>query len=428
MVESSRVVHQVDRVFEKIALPGDLRAAHSQYSYHKTDPTKSKVDAALYPENVVPQNGCPDWTHLRLFIEFKRGGTANDPFDDKSDYPEAWAQSRQAVRGQLIAYASNTFKYQHRTALYSLLINGDEFRGMYWDRSGLIVTKATNYVEDPRLLLRFLWAFASLSKEEQGIDPSATLLSESSEDYKLMDACALENTALDMPFHEFDDLSKFPDYDPHAFLGPAAGTRRKKKQPMYPVFKFVRDGFRESLAEGWPRYKLLVGEHDREFLVAQPRFTATSMFGRGTRGYIAWDVTGKRFVWLKDSWRPFYEGVDPEGTYLETMASKPNPQLVIPTVVAHGDVLKQTTFAAEYTTSVQAQPGEPSAADVPSGDSARANGKKRPRENEEKLEESEESRLFIHYRIVMEEVCLKMDDFMSGMQLVRLIFDCILSE
>lgn len=370
---------------------------------------------------------------MRLFIEFKKGGVENDPFDDKSNKsPEAWAQSRAKVRGQLIAYASKTFQFQHRTALYSLLINGDEFRAMYWDRSALVTTEATNYVDDPGSLLRFLWAFAKLTDEQQGIDPTATRLSEDSEDYKLMDVCARANPALDVPFAEDGIVSRwFSENQPEAFHnGPASGTRQKSKQTAQssePVFKYVRDGFRASLAKGGPRYRLLVGKEKRQFLVASPTFNAASMFGRGTRGYIAWDLQNHKFVWLKDSWRPFYEGVEPEGNYLEKMASKPDIKLTVPTVVAHGDVLQQTTFAAEYIAE-QLLPETP-AAEVLSD--ASTNSRKRTREDddtEEKPEVPAEPRMFIHYRIAVEEVCFKMDNFTSGKQLVRMLLNCVVSE
>lgn len=375
---------------------------------------------------VLPQNNCPDWTHLRLFIEFKKGGIANDPFDDTSDPPEVWAQSRQDVREQLLAYASNTFQYQHRAALYSLLINGDKFRGMYWDRSGLIVTNAINYLENPGSLLQFLWAFACMSDERQGIDPTATLLPEGSDDYNLMDAWALDDTALDMPFHDRADVSdKFSNHDIASPLGPTRDTRQNTLQTSQPLFKYVRENFRKSLVKNWPRYRLLVGEDEHEFLVAYPAFEATSMFGRGTRGYIACDIKNNRFVWLKDSWRPFYEGVEQEGVYLETMASKPDIKLNLPTVVAHGDVLQQTTYIAEYPTDGQTRSVSPPAESA-SDESTR--GKKRPREEVEAEPESvREGRLLIHYRLAVEEVCMKMGDFTNGKQLVKLVSDCIIS-
>ncbi|KAI0665721.1 hypothetical protein C8Q78DRAFT_940846, partial [Trametes maxima] len=59
----------------------------------------------------------------------------------------------------------------------------------------------------------------------------------------------------------------------------------------------------------------------RFFLIGKPIFFSTSMFGRGTCGYIALDVKTRRFVFLKDSWRPFYVGVEPEGHYLDLLSS-----------------------------------------------------------------------------------------------------------
>lgn len=394
-------------------------------------PDVPDISAVIYPRDarLHPRNGLPDWTHIRLFIKFKQGAE-NDPFNDTNGHLRAWPRSRQDVHEQLLAYAANTFQYQHRTALFSLLINGDEFRAMYWDRSGLVVTDATNYANDPGSLVRFLWAFANLQEEHQGIDRTATLLPEDSVHFKLMDVCAHANPALDAPFSEGADVSRWfsESQSEEANKGSAPGSRQDStEQSPQPVFQYVRDGFRDSLILGWPRYRLLVGKSKREFLVARPAFQSTSMFGRGTRGYIALDVQNHRFVWLKDSWRPFYEGVEPEGHYLETMASKPDIELSIPTVVAHGDVLQQTTYAVEYPKDEQMRP---STSPAESASGAAMPSKKRAREDgtTERPEDSATPQPFIHYRIVVEEVCLKMGNFKNGRQLVRLIWKCIVSE
>ncbi|KAI0651261.1 hypothetical protein C8Q79DRAFT_22758 [Trametes meyenii] len=121
-----------------------------------------------------PKTGRLDWTHVRLFIEFKRGsGTSLDPFDDHDQVgnfelvaakPYAAARSQIQVT-QVTAYTHTTILYQHRNALYSLFVNGQEFRVLHWDRSGVSVTKQHSHVEleDPMPLLKFLVYFGRVA-------------------------------------------------------------------------------------------------------------------------------------------------------------------------------------------------------------------------------------------------------------------------
>ncbi|KAI0641599.1 hypothetical protein C8Q79DRAFT_918749, partial [Trametes meyenii] len=495
-------------------------AGLSRYRYQKNDPSRAKVDAALYREAEAPiGEGAPDWNNIRLYIEFKKGGTQLEPFDDDDlDHPEASAARRAAVRVQLMAYAHNIFLYQHRDALYSIFISGKDFRILQWDRSGVIATKKHDYVKDPRPLLEFLAYFESLSDIQQGIDHTATLLASTSKAYKLMDDFAQANPS-DMPHADKteippvdttsfsptspaspppvlpEDLSAAPATPVSAaYQGPAFGTRQRTKQlatemhldtPIVPddtdppendesyldeieepegglverVFQYVRDKFRDSIdpALGWPRYKIEVGEEKRPFLVGKPIFFSTSMFGRGTRGYVALDVRTRRFVFLKDSWRPFYVGVEPEGHYLELLSSDKQVPIDIPRLVTHGDVADHHAFTTLYaqhfqgkklaevsdddevpTTSVTSE-----AVPLPSQPSP-VTGQKRPFEeddgkfaadadvshlsdNGESLTESESGafRRYRHYRIVVSDVCLPFTEIVSSTQLIVLIYHCI---
>ncbi|KAI9057819.1 hypothetical protein FKP32DRAFT_1528741, partial [Trametes sanguinea] len=163
------------------------------------------------------------------------------------------------------------------------------------------------------------------------------------------------------------------------------------------VFAYVRQKFKHSLADGWPRYKLEVGPENRVFLIGAPIWVVFSLYGRGTRGYVALDVRRRRLVFLKDCWRPYYQDVEPEGNYLErlNLAAKEEPELRVPTVVAHGDVAGQVALTA-HAKSVQADG-----------------------------EGGTEYRLYTHYRIVVKDICLNFTDVVSSRQLVRGIFDCM---
>ncbi|KAI0707455.1 hypothetical protein C8T65DRAFT_740386 [Cerioporus squamosus] len=92
--------------------------------------------------------------------------------------------------------------------------------------------------------------------------------------------------------------------------------------------------FRESLVEGFPRYRLIVDGHD--YLVGKHIFLGFGMVGRGTRGYVALEWKTQRFVFLKDSWRPGYAGVEREGDILAKLNA--NDVENVPTIVRYGDV------------------------------------------------------------------------------------------
>ncbi|KAI9066940.1 hypothetical protein FKP32DRAFT_1601461 [Trametes sanguinea] len=448
-------------------------------NHTSADGATSKVDAGLYLNAHVPSIGSsagatsvagkpdsekPDWNHIRLFIEFKRKSTSLDPFDDYDpDAPEAYAQSRQAVRYQLTDYALVIRNCQHRTCIYGLFIIGPEFRLMRFDQSGIIVSKKKDYVKDPRPLLSFLSWFDKLSPEQQGYDPTATLVTEGSRAYKLMDEFAKSQPS-DMP-HAKNSRVPATYTPPNAAAGRAEpsrspyNTRQKSKaapvDPPYDeesyldvvdlddddprVFQYVREKFYQSLQGGWPRYRLEVGEEKRIFLVGKPIWTASWLFGRGTRGYVAFDVKKRRFVFLKDCWRPFYEGLKSEGAYLEILNSG-GADAAVPTLIAHGDVAGQVTLTAQYANYRAAQakqrreralqqvrPSPSSTCSGTVGDSAppAASGSKHPSTSASEDDSDAVYRHFTHYRIVVKDVCLPFTEIRSSKQLVLLLFDCV---
>ncbi|OSD02249.1 hypothetical protein PYCCODRAFT_1467912 [Trametes coccinea BRFM310] len=446
---------------------GLLKGHRAAFTGNKAshDGCTAKVDAGVYPQEHTPAAGNPDWTHIRLIIEFKRRGTSYDPFDDDDpNAPEAHARSRTAVRNQILDYARVVHEYQHRVCIYGLFVIGPEFRLMRFDHSGLIVTKKENYAQNPKLLLSFLAWFDSLSAEDQGLDPTAMLLSRGSRAYQLMDEFAKENQS-DMSHNEGDKVDANPPRPdtstaPPKSDGPARNTRQQTKAAAVisqldesyldalelvdedpRVFKYVRDQFRESLDDDWPRYKLEVGQgkEKRIFLVGKPVWTAFWLFGRGTRGYVALDVNTRRFTFLKDCWRPFYEGVDPEGHYLELLneeAAK-DRRVRVPAVIAHGDVADQVTFTARYAQHRVAEAKKLIRArrDIPTSTPSSSGGRSGKRARDVNVhsvadtggddEDQMEYRVYTHYRIVFKDVCLPFTAIRSSQQLVRGLFHCI---
>ncbi|KAI1784665.1 hypothetical protein LXA43DRAFT_954783 [Ganoderma leucocontextum] len=466
-----------------------------------TDAKKLKVDGALIStlhKDLIQKNR-PNFFLDDLSIEFKRGGTSNDAWDDRtSKNMESRATSRLAVRGQLMSYGERHFYFQHRMGLFMLFVNGGEFRIIRWDRSGCIVTEALNYVETAehtKKLLQFLYAYSKAKPEQRGIDTTATRLSKDSCGWKWMqkvaathpnDLAHADGTVLasvpegfvieptrdapDSPLFATNILAE----DPTATTGFGDLSSYSNTSAMVtPVFKYVRDLFRESIPETWMCYSLKVC--GRLYLVGKPIFAPHGLVGRGTRGYVALEWKTQRLVFLKDAWRPFYHGVDQEGATLKILNDAQVP--FVPTLVCHEDVGGgQETEASEYsatgakkpdvfseteredrpiapmpsrsrkasgsrsttsggtTRSASTSDSQPplDATDVDqsaqsSGTGGRRSGKRARSQKKApvKLNDGIGLRHLKHYRIVVAQVCLPSSAITSGKQLARVVWNCI---
>ena len=296
------------------------------------DKTGQKVDAAFFHAEDAPDDGRPHWAAHMISVEFKSRldeSNQNDPYDDtlKDGSADATAASRKGVRGQITTYSELVHAVQHRTCLFMVLILGRRFRLMRWDRAGTIVTSSVDYFEDPDALCDFLWRGSHLCNEALGVDPSAIRLSEDCREYKAMDDRAKPHTT---------------DVDCSERLLTETECTGEV------TYSYVRKLFADSIKGDWPRYKLRVPFEDGWlwFYVGKPLFIAPGMAGRGTRGWVGWDPQGKRFVFIKDSWRADYEELELEGTILRKLnqAGVPN----VPTLVCHGDIDEQTTRTAKW--------------------------------------------------------------------------------
>lgn len=272
--------------------------ARSDTTPNREDPTRQKVDAALYPTDEAPAQAIPVWDSMALFVEFKRS-VADDPFNDQQpqDAPQAIPTKAQDTQGQLISYALKIFQTQHRTCLFSVVVADESARILRWDRSGGIVTDRFNYVDEPKKLCQFLLAFSQASLETQGYDTTVARVLPESEEYKLM-----------------EDL--------------ASDARQLK------VRDYAREYFKDSISSKHKRWKLSVDtsrddETRMDLLIGYAHDQCSSVVGRATRMFVALryrraddgklvaDRSGNDpcpFVALKDTWRVqsiSYEGVQP---------------------------------------------------------------------------------------------------------------------
>ncbi|KAI8976610.1 hypothetical protein BD414DRAFT_580327 [Trametes punicea] len=451
--DAKRRAWQEDKVAAKFTdiinahhLAPDMTFALSQHRYDPDDETKQKVDGAFFKSDMAPTDGRPHWADQLVTVEFKADNTSYDPYDDNPKKAmDSENKERKKVRGQIISYVELVFKKQHRTHLFLLVVIGKSFRVTRWDRSGTVVTPLVDYAAHPEILYEFLWRVGVVSPETLGLDPTATPVRPDSPEYLLMEQMA-ERDESDLP----------------------AERRTVTEAESGNVFEYVRTAFRESLDEDWPRWKLSIpqeGGPAKEFLVGKPHFCAKGMAGRGTRGYVAIDLSGetRRFVWLKDAWRTYYDLVESEGTVLQLLNR--HKVVNVPTFVCHSDLPGQSTRTPEIwdlnnerrksaQAAVQPAANVPStstvpprcaSAQTPGASSSSSSSLKRARSDEEErldmppppppnrtdttgAESSQDEcplRRHIHYRLVVEEIGRPLHTFINGQHLVSVIYNCI---
>ena len=321
---------QSKAINENNLTPGfKLRVCNNKADVQSDD--KLRVDGSFYrdgiPDAPVPEDGRPHWDSQILPVEFKKDDQNKDPFSDSGD-PCPEATSHRDTRAQIITYAELIMGIQHRVAVFMLVVVGPKCRITRWDRSGVAFTVSIDYVDEWQRFCRFLWRMSRCSDEQLGLDPTAERIYPSHPYYRLMDDVGMaQDTDLDHLPHE---VSK-NEFDPD------------KVSLGEPLFRYVRDMFRDSLVAGYPRYRLAVpmDSEIRYFLVAKPKFSAKGMSGRGTRGFVAFDPKTGRFVWLKDWWRMCYTLVEAEGDILAQLNAA--GIVNIPTLLCHGDMDGQRT-------------------------------------------------------------------------------------
>ena len=93
--------------------------------------------------------------------------------------------------------------------------------------------------------------------------------------------------------------------------------------------KAIYNAFSDAVTHGtssiWPIYKVTVTDSDgsqHNFLVSKPCTELPSLYGRGGKGYIAFDLGRKDFVFLKDSWRPDTDTITPEYAIYQALRDK----------------------------------------------------------------------------------------------------------
>ena len=249
---------------------------------------------------------------------------------------------------QFVEYHLNIFRYQHRTFCYSIHVCFGMARLLYFDRAGAYVTEPFSWVEPASPLHEFVWKLAKLASDDDlgnmGRDTTAEVVSPETRQKFFEEAqnpalathvrAGLEKAAAhDCPLYELtvEDVPPSPDewFPDEPFPEPSSSRLSLSGSSS------DDDSTSEPTDSSTPTI--------RRFIAGQPHFSANTLVGRCTRGYMAFDVTDpNKWIpcFLKDSWRPLSpRRARPEHLVYERLRRRGvKPTDGIATLVCGGDV------------------------------------------------------------------------------------------
>ncbi|KAH9903267.1 hypothetical protein C8Q73DRAFT_785869 [Cubamyces lactineus] len=306
------------------------------------------------------------WAHAELMVEAKHSSDLRPFSFEQSSDPLPDGTAHEDARGQILEYAREMCSRQHRCFAYIISVFRHRARLIRVDRTAALVSEPFDYVENPLPLATFIYRYANASPEERGFDPTATLASQDDADmFRKLPARYVNDPFL------------------HSIL-------QKAVTPGWPIFKLAITG-RWSSDDQTVRKRSAVST--RFFLIGRPLFRSHSMTGRGTRGFAAYDVIRDTIVFIKDYWRAeLADHLSEYDVYLELSNDGNNPCKFVPTLLGGGDVRMdrrdstQKTLSGRFTTPLPVR---------------------------------------VHVRLVMKEVCRRLQSFSDWRELVSVVRDAL---
>ncbi|KAA1473560.1 hypothetical protein DENSPDRAFT_882141 [Dentipellis sp. KUC8613] len=257
----------------------------------------------------------------------------------------------------LLHHVGHVFTHQHRTHVYVLYVFRHQARILYFDRAGCIVSEPFQYDNGTYTPLhRFFWRLAHMSDEERGYDHSAVLASEK----------------------EVKKMVEYARDAPTEYIG----------EQIYRALSWDSEKGAPRSTQ-WPVYKVTMGS--RSLLIARPIASSHSLYGRCTRGYIAYDPEERTVSFLKDCWRADH-----------------------PRAIAEHEVYKR--LAAHGVSNIATCEGSEDVLD----------SRGRWQVTKAHSAVGSKSRIaFGHYRILLREICRPLIDFKDFRELASLLYDAV---
>lgn len=241
------------------------------------------------------------------------------PGSDKYFYRSALEKRK--ARGQIADYAARLMRRQHREFCFMIVICKSEARLVRWDRAGAIVTNPFDFVADPDYMYRFLYRLSKMNRHQRGYDP--TVEPASKEEINMMQAC--RETLQDPYLRECLDQAMSPGWPISKVKfrqedvvcveswQSAGGDNCSDSSPALrvsasriadaPLATCTSSTSSPSSPEHTHVTSPQLLQPPRSFLTGKHVYASLSPDGRGTKCYIAYDLTTGKLVFLKDSWR-----------------------------------------------------------------------------------------------------------------------------
>ena len=342
-----------------------LRRDNKQYS--TSEALKDNADRKKWA-------GATKWDLIKLFVEVKKNN--DNPFNrpGKSYRPLPRSPRSASVRGQIAEYASQIRLRQHRTSILSVSIYRTTVRFLRWDAAGVMVSEAVNLVEDAGRIafLRFFYLLDQMTDVQLGWDSTVT-----DPDEKECAVCRAASRKLyvfdeeDGEDEEEEDEEDEEDEEENDdgeedvkgdeyFRAPFGDDHRLYKVTVNgDSMKKASDRWQANIQHGPAAANSIPSSQPRVFIVGRPLFGNASFTGSCTKGFVAYEIKKKRFVFLKDTWRLDYSHKEQEE------ADSPKPETVIyqrlyekdviniPTIICGGDVYNTTGERKRQRTSSQ---------------------------------------------------------------------------
>ncbi|KAI0325236.1 hypothetical protein GY45DRAFT_1211529, partial [Cubamyces sp. BRFM 1775] len=342
---------------------------HTPISRAATDliPEQGKRSKIPQSERQARNLECQSWHWLAIPVELRWENTVRAPSADvgsngasgeaavlhlSASTPADPTEGEQFIRdtaqgaialGQFAEYQHNVFTHQHRCFLYAIYVRKRGARMIYSDRTGTRMSEEFDWTDDNSFLHRFVWKLAHMSLEQLGYDPTAELATDSQ--CRPLEDAKGDNTLPPHVVKAVDNAfdGQYPIYKLRITVSePFPDEAFPAKDPV-----ILPPSMSEPLS---PTTPLEQQAKEQNFLVARPHFHTDALVGRCTKCYIAYDIAGRRFCFLKDYWRPLVVNRSrPEHLVYNRLHSVGTP--CIPTLVCGGDVdgpRKQVTQVQDY--------------------------------------------------------------------------------
>ncbi|KAG1907433.1 uncharacterized protein F5891DRAFT_371966 [Suillus fuscotomentosus] len=221
-------------------------------------------------------------------------------WDTKRDtYPRFESTDKRSIstRAHMVACTNAFFATQFRRFGFSILLCGSWARFVYWDHSGAVVSRQFRYTSNFNLLAEFLWRLNRASPGNRGVDVSVVPVSlPESQDSVVRELLGVESS---------DPL--------YGYIVPVDTTLPNSK---------------DSKDQPSSTHHFYVGP--------RPASKQCSLLEQRARSFHVWDLTQKRIVFFKETWRLHAKGTRTESEVYRELHTRRIPN--IPTLEHGGDM------------------------------------------------------------------------------------------